>query len=110
MSDTEDTSSVVMRLLENKLLAVFSRLSVLFGVPIAIGFGAWMFNTIQDTHSSVIMLTVQMQERTLDRYTGTDAKRDNALLLLMIQTNKADITSLAQRQLTEEQTQLNQKR
>src|SRR3569623_686045 len=79
------------------------RLAVNLILACIVPFAIWSVNMIQRTHDDVIKLQEQMAERTTDRYTATDARKDITGVLNLIQRNQQDITALALRQSTDEQ-------
>ena len=93
-----DTESKIAAVVDSIALKAISRISLALVVPISV----WGITKLAEMHDDVIKLQTQVVERSSDRYTGSDARRDGQNYLSLIARNQADIAVIAQRQLTDE--------
>lgn len=71
-------------LAENVGLRLISRWVQVVGIPAGLAFMGWIALTFNGMQLSVATLQSQMQERTSDRYTGSDARHDFAVIAVQI--------------------------
>lgn len=83
---------------DSTALKAVARLSLLLIVPLFM-FG---LNALAEMHTAIVELKTQIAERTLDRYTGSDAIRDGKNYLNLIGRNQSDIAELTRRQVETE--------
>ena len=67
------------------VLGLVAKIAQLVGIPAGLFFGGWIVHSIEDMKYSLTRIDTQVQERTTDRYTATDAKHDFAVIDVKIQ-------------------------
>jgi hypothetical protein len=78
------TQTSLKSIAENVTLTALSRLVQLVGIPLGIAAVVWAASTINQLELGVQQLKTQMEERTSDRYTATDARHDFAVVTVKI--------------------------
>lgn len=58
------------------ILSLIARITQLIGIPAVLFFCGWLIHSIDSMSTAVTRIDTQLQERTTDRYTATDAKHD----------------------------------
>ena len=76
MTERHRESSWVHKVAGNEVMGAVARLMQVIGMPMIIGLGGWLSVSIEDMKQAITRLETQMVERTQDRYSATDAKRD----------------------------------
>lgn len=76
MTERHRESSWVHEVAGNEVMGAVARLMQVIGMPMIIGLGGWLSVSIEDMKQAITRLETQMVERTQDRYSATDAKRD----------------------------------
>lgn len=75
-----------------------ARIFQLIGIPVVVAILGWNATALIGLQGNVIELQTQMAERTSDPYTGSDAKRDNAYILLRFDSLDARVNGLELRE------------
>lgn len=65
---------------QSEAFILITRLVQVIGMPLAVAIGGWVLHTLASLDHSVTTLQAQMEDRTSDRYTATDAKHDFAVI------------------------------
>jgi len=77
----------------------FSKLIMTLLIPISL----WGINEVISIHTDLSKVQTEIVERTGDRYTASDARRDNASTLALIEREQSDLTTMTSRQEHDEQ-------
>lgn len=75
---------------DSTLVKGVARASLMLVIPLSI----WGIGKLYDMNNSIVALQTQMTERTGDRYSGTDARRDGQNYLNLIGRSQQDINTL----------------
>lgn len=65
---------------DKSILALIARITSLIGVPAGLFFAGWIIHSIENVDTAVTRIDTQLQERTKDQYTATDASHDFATI------------------------------
>ena len=75
-------------------MGAVARLMQVVGMPVVIALGGWLQVTISDMKLAIARLETQMIERTADRYSASDAKRDFSTVIFRLDNSDRRLDQL----------------